>query len=281
MESRSLTPGKPSHGVQIVSSTWARDEARGLLNFEAKANELHKKTLTANRSMKLVRTGTDVQMVGLHDTLPSDCDHLLNLVETDGKFFVDRASGYENRPWYVVRSVGQLPLREGDTIKLGRFKLRVRQMVASESSGAQTELRQDEMEQPRTKAPFIALENMTSDENGAGRGSVHVISLADNKLLTLGRSQQNDVCIADVSVSRSHATISFHGGKFVLKDNKSRFGTLVAMKKPLKLGEFIGIQVGRTVLNLQAVSPVVGESNLEQLSSSSVLAEARSESEIE
>lgn len=338
MLSRILTRGKPSHEVQIVSSTWARDR-HNLFDFEA--NGLHTKTLTGSRSMQVVRTGTDVHMVGLHEPLPPNCDHLFNLVDRDGTFFVDRASPDVPPPQYVVHdSFGQRRLTEGDIIKLGCFKLKVRQMVASESSGTQTErtniseitddelklqlqqfvaarvssevkikehdvrqvrdtltpfLNKEELgkqinrllqagtrfletsrqnrhclaerfmgtlaqaltssssQAPPTKAPFIALENMTSDLNGEGRGRMHVISLADYKVLTLGRSRQNDVCIADVSVSRSHANISFHDGQFVLKDDNSQFGTLIAMKKPRALtpGESISIQVGRTVLILR------------------------------
>jgi len=79
-----------------------------------------------------------------------------------------------------------------------------------------------------------------------------VISLADNKLLKLGRGHESDVRIADVSISRCHATIRFLRGQFVLEDHNSKFGTLIAMKKPraLEVSSSISIQVGRTVLSL-------------------------------
>jgi len=86
----------------------------------------------------------------------------------------------------------------------------------------------------------------------ATRG-LHVISLAENKLMKLGRSHETDVRIADVSISRCHATIRYADGKFILEDHNSKFGTLVAMKKPRVLdasGTAISIQVGRTVLSL-------------------------------
>merc|ERR1719171_2610339 len=106
------------------------------------------------------------------------------------------------------------------------------------------------VEVPRTKAPFIALENMVRDSQQHQSRGLHVISLADNKLLKLGRGHESDVRIADVSISRCHATIRFHRGQFVLEDHNSKFGTLIAMKKPraLEMGGSISIQVGRTVL---------------------------------
>lgn len=344
---------QPSPTVQIVSSTWARD-SHDLFDFEA--HHLHTKTLSVKGSMTCVRMGTDVQTLGPHEAVPSSADQLLRLVQKDGTFWVDKATpaSSSKKLWLVVRdlSTSGQKLTEGDIIKLGRFKFRVRQMVASETSETHPEIRLDDsagtcgadlsdldkmkstmcricllegsaeddpliapcackgsieyvhlgclrhwirgrlnlsdsstsffyrplpcelckqvypaylnlstngvvervpvVEVPRTKPPFIALENMVRDSQPhTGRG-LHVISLADNKLLKLGRGHESDVRIADVSISRCHATIRFHRGHFVLEDHNSKFGTLIAMKKPraLEASSQISIQVGRTVLAL-------------------------------
>lgn len=107
------------------------------------------------------------------------------------------------------------------------------------------------VEVPRTQPPFIVLENMVRDSQQHASRGLHVISLAE-KVLKLGRGHESDVRIADVSISRCHATIRFHQGQFLLEDNTSKFGTLVAMKKPrqLELTKPISIQIGRTVLSL-------------------------------
>mmetsp|Transcript_39976 Transcript_39976/g.70323 ORF Transcript_39976/g.70323 Transcript_39976/m.70323 type:complete len:437 (-) Transcript_39976:199-1509(-) len=341
----------PMHDVQVVSSTWARD-SHDLFDFEA--HHLHTKTLTVQRSMTCIRNGTDVQMLGQHVSPPPGSEQLLRLVQKDGTFWVDKASpsSGSKKLWLVVRDLstcGQ-KLTEGDIIKLGRFKFRVRQMVASESDGLQPELRLDDtgvmvctdprandmsqimcricllegsseddplitpcqckgsiehvhlgclrhwikgrlnlsdsstsffykplacelckavypaylhvgpgekdrvplVEVPRTQPPFIALENMVRDSHQHSCHGLHVVSLADNKLLKLGRGHECDVRIADVSISRCHATIRFHRGQFVLEDHNSKFGTLIAMKKPraLEANGAISIQVGRTVLSL-------------------------------
>ncbi|CAK9076074.1 Sulfoquinovosyl transferase SQD2 (Protein SULFOQUINOVOSYLDIACYLGLYCEROL 2) (Sulfolipid synthase SQD2) (UDP-sulfoquinovose: diacylglycerol alpha-sulfoquinovosyltransferase SQD2) [Durusdinium trenchii] len=118
------------------------------------------------------------------------------------------------------------------------------------------------VEVPNTTPPFIVLENMVRDSQQHTSRGLHVISLAE-KELKLGRGHESDVRIADaawggegVSISRCHATIRFSKGQFLLQDNSSKFGTLVAMKKPkvLEPGVNISIQMGRTVLTLCAQS---------------------------
>eukprot|EP00434_Breviolum_minutum_P010898 symbB.v1.2.009610.t1/scaffold613.1/size180894/18 len=108
------------------------------------------------------------------------------------------------------------------------------------------------VEVPRTTPPFIVLENLVRDSQQHASRGLHVISLAE-KVLKLGRGHESDVRIADVSISRCHAMIRFNQGNFVLEDNDSKFGTLVAMKKPrlLESNSSVSIQMGRTVLKIQ------------------------------
>lgn len=347
--------GPGTQAVQVVSSTWARD-SHDLFDFEA--HHLHTQTFVVPKSTVFVRYGTEVQMHGERDALAPGGDPLLRLVQRDGAFWVDRASpsGSSKKLWLVVRDLAACGhrLAEGDVMKLGRFKFRVRQLVASAGGGQQPELRLDEsgivcagdkekgedvdlsstlcricllegpgedgddplitpctcrgsiefvhlgclrhwirgrlnlsdapggsyfyrplacelcktiyptyihngkereplVEVPWTQPPFIVLENMVRDSQQHATRGLHVISLAE-KVLKLGRGHESDVRIADVSISRCHATIRFNRGHFVLEDNNSKFGTLVAMKKPrlLEPGTNISIQMGRTVLSLSA-----------------------------
>ncbi|CAE8635809.1 unnamed protein product [Polarella glacialis] len=128
------------------------------------------------------------------------------------------------------------------------------------------------VEVPQTTPPFIVLENLVRDSQQHATRGLHVISLGE-KVLKLGRGHESDVRIADVSISRCHAMIRFQRGHFVLEDNDSKFGTLVAMKKPrlLEPGKTVSIQMGRTVICLQ-VQPdhgFVGSPPLLSLPSSS------------
>lgn len=361
-----------SFSVKVQSKTWARD-SHDLFDFEA--NQLHTQSFNVNRSTICIRNGTEVSMVGERDLPPPGGDPLLRLVQRDGNFWVDKAtpSNSSKKLWLVVRDLvsSSHRLSEGDVIKLGRFKFRVKQLVASSIGGMQPELRLDDtgvaccaiesttrmgpdspppdqlvcricllegpgeddplispcackgtieyvhlgcirhwikgrlnlsdrplgsyfyrplccelckavyptyvhtneqrkplVEVPMTQPPFIVLENMVRDSQQHTTRGLHVISLAE-KVLKLGRGHESDVRIADVSISRCHATIRFSGGQFLLEDNSSKFGTLVAMKKPRQLEPAgpISIQMGRTVLTLcaQMEAGQGGASSLNQL----------------
>lgn len=363
-------------GVQVVSSTWARD-SHDLFDFEA--HHLHTQTFNVTRSMVFLRNGTEVMTHGEREVIPPGADPLLRLAQRDGAFWVDRASPSSNskKLWLVVRELASCGhrLAEGDVMKLGRFKFRVRQLVASSCGGQQPELRLDDssayddkdpnnqeelattlcricllegpgeeeddplitpcvckgsiefvhlgclrhwirgrlnlsdapggsyfyrplacelckavyptfvhngkerqplVEVPWTQPPFIVLENMVRDSQQHATRGLHVISLAE-KVLKLGRGHESDVRIADVSISRCHATIRFQRGHFVLEDNNSKFGTLVAMKKPRQLepGSAISIQMGRTVLSLSALTDPSGQSNTLNLQSASNASDER------
>lgn len=357
--SRPGNSSAPAHAVQVVSSTWARD-SHDLFDFEAR--QLHKHTFSVQRSSKCVRSGTDIQMLGEYAEPAPGTDPLLRVVERSGSFWVDRVSpsSSSRKLWMVVRDVSASGYRlaEGDVIKLGRFKFRVRQLAIPSRGDVEPELRLDEsgtvcradlpdqelnmcricllegpgeddplispcrckgsiefvhlrclrywirgrlnisdnpsgsyfyqplacelcqavypthihteskrtplVEVPRTQPPFVVLESMVRESQQHGRG-LHVISLAE-KALRLGRGHESDVRISDVSISRCHATVRFHDGQFLLQDNNSKFGTLVAMKKPrqLELGRPVSIQIGRTVLSL-SLQPLSESGNVSAL----------------
>merc|ERR1711957_919507 len=89
--------------------------------------------------------------------------------------------------------------------------------------------------------------NQMKDNNNIK--SIHVIQLDQNNKITMGRGHESDVRINDISVSRSHATLTFENGKIRIRDLKSKFGTLVLIKKDLNIFESkIQLQIGRTYL---------------------------------
>ncbi|CAE7798004.1 unnamed protein product [Symbiodinium sp. KB8] len=135
-----LTPPFQPHAVQVVSSTWARD-SHDLFDFEA--HHLYTKTFTVLQSMVCVRNGTEVMMMKENASMPLGSDPLLRIIQKDGLFWVDKASPNtaSKKLWRVVRD-GQPSghiLTEGDIIKLGRFKFKVRQLGMNPAS--QPELR--------------------------------------------------------------------------------------------------------------------------------------------
>ena len=108
---------------------------------------------------------------------------------------------------------------------------------------------------PILEPPIIVLENLIKDNNMYKTRSFHVISLANNKVVKIGRSREADISIADVSISKIHATIRYENSEFLIHDNKSKFGTMVAMGKPMCLEEnkIITLQLGRTRLTLEGI----------------------------
>lgn len=78
---------------------------------------------------------------------------------------------------------------------------------------------------------------------------LHLITPNDAPFL-IGRATDTDLKIGDISVSRSHLTIELFKNEFYIKDNGSKFGTLVIQKKPIIVSKFHtpSLQIGRTVL---------------------------------
>ena len=100
------------------------------------------------------------------------------------------------------------------------------------------------------ESPFILLEEFVS-ENLESCG-IHIISVKTGKTIMIGRAQEADLKISDISVSRKHAFIRYVNSKFFIFDNKSKFGTLAKMKKfvNLSLNKKISIQVGNTMFHI-------------------------------
>ena len=97
---------------------------------------------------------------------------------------------------------------------------------------------------------YIILESLNQMKENCNIKSIHVIQLNEDEL-TIGRGHESDVRINDISVSRKHAILKYNinEGTLLLRDLKSKFGTLILIKKPLKIKEKkIHLQIGRTYI---------------------------------
>jgi len=103
---------------------------------------------------------------------------------------------------------------------------------------------------------YVILESFSRDNDSTG---IHIIDLSSNQEFKLGRSHECDLKLTDISVSRVHAIFSVLKGKLYLKDNNSKFGTLVLMGNTLVINDVnfktSWIQSGRTIFRFSIKKP--------------------------
>lgn len=139
---------------------------------------------------------------------------------------------------------------------------------------------------PPVRTPFKVFENIggtaavppwNNDHSNTFPAGLHIVSLpeAEFSSIKIGRGHDCELRISDVSISRLHAQIKLIDGHFYLQDEKSKFGTLLAIQDRVipvphhsANPSFITLQCGRTVIVLSALSPDARDSS-QDLSSSS------------
>lgn len=103
---------------------------------------------------------------------------------------------------------------------------------------------------------YVILESFSRENDSTG---IHIIDLSANQDFKLGRSHECDLKLTDISVSRVHAIFSVLKGKLYLKDNNSKFGTLVLMNNPIVVNDVNfkspWIQCGRTIFRFNIKKP--------------------------
>lgn len=102
----------------------------------------------------------------------------------------------------------------------------------------------------RPDANYIILESLNQMKEYCNIKSIHIITLTGDNI-NIGRGHESDVRINDISVSRSHAMLKYdqETGRLLLRDLKSKFGTLVLLKRPIEIKEKkIHLQIGRTYI---------------------------------
>lgn len=94
----------------------------------------------------------------------------------------------------------------------------------------------------------LALECIDKDKSNA-RG-VYLIQCSGNEIFKLGRGHESDIKFFDISVSRVHAMLEYSDGKYVIRDHKSKFGTLVYLDGKMDIEKTCCLQSGRTLVTL-------------------------------
>ena len=100
----------------------------------------------------------------------------------------------------------------------------------------------------------MILESLNSIKENAYPLSVHVLMFlddADYNSYVLGRGNEADLRISDISVSRLHARIFLKDNKYIIEDLSSKFGTLVLVTDRIEITEENKvIQIGRTLVSI-------------------------------
>lgn len=111
---------------------------------------------------------------------------------------------------------------------------------------------------PQPSTPFVALDVLERSRQSA----LHVLPVSGEHPHGIGRTTGCAVRIYEASISRCHATVRCsEDGEFLLADNNSKFGTLLAVRRPVKLeaGSVMCFQAGSTVLTLMPLLPSAAE----------------------
>ena len=97
---------------------------------------------------------------------------------------------------------------------------------------------------------YMILESIDFKQNNQYYKSIHIVKLIkEGSPITIGRENSNDIIMdRDISISRKHALLRFNkeDGKISIQNWEGKFGTLVLVKKPIKvLDKTIYLQVGK------------------------------------
>ena len=100
---------------------------------------------------------------------------------------------------------------------------------------------------------YIILETLTVDSRR--NKFLYVVNLEKNfKNLKIGRGNECEIMFTDISISRIHSILIREGNNVILKDYKSKFGTLILIHNQnliINPDLSLNIQIGRTFFHIQ------------------------------
>ena len=70
-------------------------------------------------------------------------------------------------------------------------------------------------------------------ENGKRKFHKYIINLSKDKEVHVGRNNSSQVVLKDISISRTHCSLEYKHGMLLVRDKKSKFGTLIKVDKTL------------------------------------------------
>ena len=109
-----------------------------------------------------------------------------------------------------------------------------------------------DIEKP-VNSDYLILEGLNQFRDSNTSKVIHVIPLKEGCVLKMGRGNDCDIKINDISVSRNHALLTMKNGNIYLKDLKSKFGTGILIKKETEIKDELLLQLGQTIVKFSKV----------------------------
>ena len=103
---------------------------------------------------------------------------------------------------------------------------------------------------------FAVLESMRADKHKAK--FIHIISFDKKNSINIGRANECELSISELSVSRFHCIIHKDEGDLYLEDNSSKFGTLILIQNNnMYMNDYIPlkIQINKTFIKIKVNKP--------------------------
>ena len=103
---------------------------------------------------------------------------------------------------------------------------------------------------------FVVLESMRADKHKAK--FIHIISYDKKSSINIGRANECELSISELSVSRFHCIIHKDEGELFLEDNSSKFGTLILIQNNnMYMNDYVPlkVQTNKTYIKFKIVKP--------------------------
>jgi hypothetical protein len=103
---------------------------------------------------------------------------------------------------------------------------------------------------------FIVLESMRADKHKAK--FIHIMSLDNKNCINIGRANECELSISELSVSRFHCIIHKDEGDLFIEDNSSKFGTLILIQNNnMFMNDYIPlkVQISKTYIKFKTIVP--------------------------
>jgi hypothetical protein len=114
------------------------------------------------------------------------------------------------------------------------------------------------VEYTKPESCYIILESLSNEKRETRH--VYIIDMKEKKTMKIGRANDADVRMTDISISRNHAFLKLNSTGFYLEDNASKFGTLVQLQNDVMFlpNKLFALQSGRIYILITMTKTFLG-----------------------